>query len=216
MIRKMLICLAMLGLAACGGGETEETKRQKFAEEVTPGVFESGFFDMTIAPGEGWTAVTYSELAQMLGVGSDLVAGDNAQLKAALESGDARTVPLFGFFDEPLGADVSFNANVLGLGENVRIAPNVEDGKDYFNEARKLFAQSAVPMVPGEGYSTREIGGRVFDQMEVTIDQGTFVVQQNYYARRDGDFVIAIIQSYVGDDQKATTDAVINSIEFGG
>jgi len=130
------------------------------------------------------------------------------------EASKQTTSSIFMMFKDPPGTPVEFNPSVIGVAESVLMSPGVKSGKDYFFHARKVMEQSSIaPEIIGD-YSTRKIGGQMFDRMETRLDANGITVNQRLYAAKHDNHIILIVQSYKDETQEKETAAVLDSIRL--
>jgi hypothetical protein len=90
----------------------------------------------------------------------------------------------------------------------------VKTGADYFFHMKRLMQQSNVTYEFKEPTTTREIGGVVFDRLDLTFSLNGQSVDQSYYAARRGDHVVAIIETAGTPEEWRETSALIDTITF--
>ena len=217
MTKRVFLSVVLAALtASCG---RQDRTSEAFAEPAavsTPGgdVFEVDAFGMTVTKPQGWFAMNASEAQQLMEAGGAVTSAGNAQLEAVIENSKARTRNLFGFFEHEIGAPVDINPSVIAVAEDVRMAPGVKTGKDYFFHSRKLMQQSSVGYEIKDEYGVRSIGGVSFDRMDLMLTMNGVAVPQSYYAARRGDYILVFIETYSPEGDRAATGAVIDSIRF--
>ena len=205
--------LSFLTLASCGK-KAADTSTSKYTEEVEENVLYNDFFKMTVHKPNDWVALDHSASTEMIKLGGDLASSGNKDLEAVLDATEKRNIPLFSIFRYAPGSPVDVNPNVMGLAEDISIAPGIKTGKDYFFHAKKLMAQSNASYTFSDEYSEREIGGALFDQMDVTISLSGTSSNQSYYAAKYKNYMVIIIESYGVDQDNSVTKTVLDGIAF--
>lgn len=202
----------LIGLAGCSGGEEKAADDRIFATEPTEGIYVSPFFNLSIEMPEGWNALTPQQFADVFGVGVDWAAGDDEMMRKRLERSMGDSSGIFAFFESELGAPVDFNPNVAAIAENVRLAPGVKTGNDYFFHMQKLVQSMSVEATYEIANESRKIGGVEFDKMNVGLEIGGQHISQEYYAARHGDYIVTFMVTYSTKQQHETLLRILDTI----
>lgn len=208
-----LSTFALLFTYGCGESKTDSATA-KFTEQVSENEFRNEYFNFTITKPDTWFALDHSASKEILALGSDIVSAGNDELEAILEATEKNNFPLFSIFKYEPGTPVELNPSVMGLAENIRFAPGIKSGKDYFFHARNLNAQTNGQIVFGEGYTERTIGGVVFDRMDATFSIAGTEGVQSYYAKRYENFMVLIVTTDGTGSDVLETDHVLNQMVF--
>jgi hypothetical protein len=211
-----VLCAAMLA-AGCNRDATAggvEEAAGGLAEKVSENAYRNAAFGLTVTAPDSWSVMDNQQTKRLMDVGTDVATAGNDRLKAVAEASKQGTTNIFTFFKHPLGTPVEFNPSVMGVAENLMLAPGVKTGRDYFFHARKLMEQSSMPVEFVGDYTTAKIGGQAFDRMNVRMDVNGVSVNQSYYAARHDNFVVVIIQSYQTDAEREETMAVVDTIKL--
>ena len=211
----IVFSIALLAIN-CGKSEkqTAEDKADAYAEASDENTLRSPKFGLTVRKPEGWHSLEYDDINDLMETGTDVATAGQDDLRAVVEASEKNSYTLFGIMQYENGAAVDENPNVMGVAENVRHAPGVKTGEDYFFHTKKLMAQANPNFVIEEGYKKRMIGGVQFDQMDLSVDVGAGVTNQSYYAAKYENFMVVIIQTYVSEEGKAATSGIIDTIEL--
>lgn len=212
---------ALAVLSACGGPEQGQTKTEKVAQNGAAFVvsddgttYKSALFDLSVQKPDGWVSASQSEADRLMNIGSEVVAGDDAAFKKEIEQGMKQSLTVFMLSRHPLSQPRPDNPNVSSVAENVLMAPQVKTGADYFNQMKLLTAGQNVPMTFADTYGSTQIDGQTFDTMEATFDIPGFDLTQTYYAARRGDHILAFIATATNDEDRAATQALLDSIKL--
>ncbi|MEO1241663.1 MAG: hypothetical protein AAFX54_07110 [Pseudomonadota bacterium] len=206
--------LAFVFVCGCGNNNDEAAteKAEAYASSTDENTLNSTRFGISVRHPDGWYSLDYDQLNGLLEIGADVATKGNDDLDKVIEATKKNNYNIFAIMQHEPGTPVEENPNVIGLAENVSLAPGIKRGSDYFFHARKLMEQANPNSIFAEAYETRIIDGVEFDQMDVTVEMAGVVTAQSYYAARNNDFVILIIQSYVSNEGKTATDEVIDTI----
>jgi hypothetical protein len=212
----LFIVFVLLPLSACGNGEKKRVDilEEAYAVEAGDGRYVSDFFDLSVEKPESWYVLSSEELNKIMQVGVDVLAGEDENTRRALDASSVNTVPLFGFFQYKPETPVEFNNNLLAIAENVRLAPGVKTGADYFFHARKMMQNSGLEIRFAEEYGVRDIGGREFASMDSVMTFGDASVGQTIYVRREGDYFLLFTESYKPGSNRDEVAAILDSIQI--
>jgi hypothetical protein len=210
-----LSALALVLLASCGKDEAAPPPASDASAVETGAQSEAAALPVVRAEAPpGWYVAESALVDAMMERGGEMMAGDNAALKAISDAAKSSTVPIFTYFKHPPGTPDVSNPGVVALAENVAIAPGVRSGRDYLKSARSLLTQGTIEVAVLDETGGRTIGGQDFDSMTIEMSMPGMAVTQIYHAKRRDDFVIVFIQSYVTEAEKLETDAVLDAVEL--
>ena len=166
--RRILVLIASIILAivasACGNKNVEESnkageeKRRAYATEEADNILSVDAFGLTVKKPDGWYAASFEELNGIVNTATHVLTVDRAELKNTIKSADKNLYNLFSisqFGPEKVSTD---NHNIGALAERVSHVPHIKTGKDYWEEAKKLFAQANAKYDIEDEYTTRVIG----------------------------------------------------------
>jgi len=201
-------------------GQTEENSSDKSEEvfdygSVVDNVYENSFFGFSVPIPVDWKVQDQETTEELAELGSDLITGNNEDLRHAVEVSKINTAYLLTVFKHDLGADVEFNPSFIFVGENLQLAPSIKDGKGYLDQSKKLLMQADVnyEFPPVENVS-RNIGGIAFDVMQTTLNMIGLTIYQDYYSIVKKGFALSFIVSYIDAGQKAELDEVLDQMNF--
>lgn len=213
--KAAFVLFALLASACSGGGEArKDPSKSTVTEEIDAHTFRNDYFGITVTKPDSWHAASLELQQQLMGMGEDIIAHNNDDMKRALEGSTKRSVSLFMFNMYEFGAPEPVNPGVMGVAEYVGFLPGVKNGSDYFFHAKNLMMKSGMQYEFVEGYRQRIIDGVTFDAMDLTMTFNGTRVKQTYYAARHGDHVISLIESYGTDEFKDATSAILDSAKL--
>ena len=165
------------------------------------GIYSNHFFNFEISVPVNWIQKTQEELQATMETGKKIAAGDNENLKAALNASDVSVATLFGFSKYEKGAPVNFNPSIMMICENIKVAPGVKTGSDYLFQARKAMKLSAVKYDRMDSvYKKVQIGGADFYMMNAEMRFGEVTIMQRYLAYTVNGFCLLAILTYDTDE----------------
>lgn len=192
---------------------------KKASEEIDFGtiensVYKNKYFGLTITIPAEWSIQDRESFQRITKTGTEMIAGEDKNLKAMIKASELQTVKLFAAFKHPFGTPVSFNPSIACLAERISHAPGIKRGKDYLFHARKVFESGQMDVsFPGD-ISTEKLGAIDFDIMHIQWALHGTTVQQEYYATVMKGYALVFIVSFTTVEQKAALDKALNSIVF--
>lgn len=217
-IRQFILSLAagLHVLSACGeadqAGTTPQISREETVERAPPK--ETGDFGVSVEVPTSWHRMSNAESDGILETGRDMIAGDDENMERVLNSQRDKGRVLFSIFEHPPGSPIDFNASVIASAENVSLAPGIRRGSDYLFHMRRMLANSGMLIEMSEDIEETRVDGQVFDSIRSTMQISGLTVHQQVQAMRHDDHVIAIVRSWMTDEQAAATQAVVDSIKL--
>lgn len=175
----------------------------------------NSYFDFEITIPANWINQNKEQMERIAKAGTDLVVGDNANLKAAVKAAEINSANLLVVYQYKRGAAVDFNPSFTLVAENIRDFPGIKTGSDYLFQARRLLEQSQVKYDYLDIEFLKEaIGGIEFYKMNAEIVYFGIGIKQIYYAAILKGFSLIVIVSFTNDEQKADLMAAISSMKF--
>jgi hypothetical protein len=190
---------------------------QKAEDEIDFGVFndsvyQNKYLGLTVSLPPEWSIQDREAQQRIMDLGSEIVAGDDQNLKAALKASELTTVNLFAAFQYPVGTPVAFNPGIMCLAEKVSHTPGVERGRDYLLHTRMLFKRSKMEVYFPEEISTETVGNHQFDVMHTEIAVNDMWVRQKYYATIIKGYALVFIGSFTTDLEQAAMDKILKTV----
>lgn len=175
----------------------------------------NSFFGLELTIPDGWVVQSKEKTEEISDLGKDLIAGDDENLKAALDASEINTANLLAVFKHELGAVVDYNPGFILVAENLNNAPGIKIGSDYLFQSRKLLENSQMEFEHiDEEFSREVVSNRDFDTMNCTINYMGFMIHQKYYSTIQNGFSISVIISFSDEDQKQELEQIVNSLVF--
>ncbi|MGM0460818.1 MAG: hypothetical protein ACQEQ4_00145 [Fibrobacterota bacterium] len=203
-----LFILTLCLLPSCRRKEMEEQN----TGTVENTVYQNDFLGLRVEIPQEWSIQDQKSRRRMMNMGSDMIAGDDTNLKEALEAAEVPTLYLFAAFRHPLGAPVPYNQNVLCLAEQISHLPGIQKGSDYLFHTKRLLNSSRIDVVFPRDIYTEDLGGRQFYVMPIQMQAGGITVHQNYYAAIINGHALAFITSYINEEQKSSVEKILTTI----
>ncbi len=206
---KPLILLAFaISTVSCAGQDKPKDFDYGLVEN---GRYSNSYFnfEMTLPP--NWIVQTKEQLDNMTKKGNDLIAGDDAKLKAILKASEVNVANLLSASQFEKGAAVEYNPGMVMVAENIKAAPGIKLGKDYLFQSRRILEQSQFKYdYLDKEFLKETIGGMDFYKMNAEINYLGLKIKQVYYSTILDGFSLSIIISFINDQQK---DVLLKSIQ---
>ncbi|UCG05551.1 MAG: hypothetical protein JSV83_16780 [Desulfobacterales bacterium] len=177
---KAIALLLIICLWGCGYQSETAEKTIDFGE-FEAGVYTNTFFDLAIAIPEDWYVLDAEARNEMMRQGSKVAAGDNRNLKAALNAADLDNLNLLAAYEHAPGTPVSTNPGIMVIAEKVKHMPGIKQGRDYHYHSKKMMQMSNMNISFTEEIYEELIDDVPFDVMEMQINVGNIVIMQKQY-----------------------------------
>lgn len=211
---KIALAVALgVVLAGCGDSGQARVERKKPQAERTVKAVKPNL-GMTVTKPDSWYQMSDQDAGKLMDRGVDLAVGDDKVLARAMDAARERSLAIFAVFEHPPGAPVAFNPSVLANAENIAELPGIQRGADYFFHVRRTLSASGLTYDIVSEPAPYMIDGQSFDRAELRMTINGITVEQAIYLARHDDYMISIVQSWSGDEQRATTQAVLDGVKL--
>lgn len=175
----------------------------------------NSYFNFEIAIPADWIVQNKEQMESLKKAGTDLVVGDNTNLKAAFKATEINSANLLFVYQYERGAAVEYNPSFLMVAENIKDFPGIKTGSDYLFQARRLMEQAQIKYDYLDTEFVKEsIDGVDFYKMNAEIVYMGIGIKQIYYASILKGFSLTVIISFTNDEQKNNLLTAINSMKF--
>ena len=143
-------------------------------------------------PDESWTIATDEELAEVMNLGQEAVGDDLSDLEKAMAN--------LTNIQDMMAQNPQTGESILLMFENLAIIPGASDyTAEAFAEelAQGLEETDALPYIVGE-IGTQTLGGNEYVVVPATVDG--YGLCQHYLIRREGNFMVELILTGVGEE----------------
>lgn len=206
--------MALLLHSGCGTKEAGQIAREEIGIGTMEGrTWTHDYFGLRVRIPEDWHIFDDAEKAMVTSAGTDLVAGDDQNMRRQLEAAAPRTLTLLGVSRHPLGTPVSFNPNVVIMSERIGGFPGIRSASDYVSLMRQTLEQSQIQVSFEGTESNVRLGPLPADRMASTIQMGLMQIRQRTYVALKGDYVLIATLAYTDDEQLAALEEFCASIE---
>lgn len=183
--------------------------------EFEDGFYINSFFNLMLSLPDTWEVLDLESRMELMKQGGKFVAGDNKNLKAAIDAADLKSLNLLTAYEYPPGSAVSSNPGIMLIAEKIKHAPGIRRGSDYHFQAKKLMKLSRMQVsYPEEIYETI-IDGVSFDVMvtEITLGPGV-VLWQRQYAAIMNDYALLVALTYQDEHGLGQLEEIVETITF--
>jgi hypothetical protein len=175
----------------------------------------NSFFKAEMTIPKSWVVQSKEQMENLTETGKDLVAGDDANMKAKLNASEINIANLLSVNQFEQGAAVEYNPSILLIAENIKNSPGVKTGKDYLFHTKKFLEQSQLKYDHLDSQFEREvINGVDFYKLNADITYGGVTIKQVYYSTILKNFSFNAIISFTNDEQKAELLGSLTSLKF--
>ena len=177
---KIIALLLVIGLLSCGL-QSETAENAIDFGDFQDGVYNNTFFNLAIAIPEDWHVLDAETRNQIMRQGGKLIAGNNRNLKAAMNAADLDSLNLLAAYEYAPGTPVTSNPGIMIVAEKIKHMPGIRRGSDYHYHTKKMMRMSNINVsFPEEIYET-SIDEVSFDVMEMQINMGQMSIMQKQY-----------------------------------
>lgn len=178
------------------------------------GSYKNDYFNMEVLFNPNWIVQDKQYMNNIMERGSDLVTGDNKNLKSLFKASQVNTAYLLAVFKHEVGAAVEFNPNFMLLAENTKNLPGIKNGKDYLFHAEKLMKQTQMPYSSEREVFEKKIGNSLFYVLETRLDYMGEIISQEYISTVKNGFTLSFIITYSTEEEKNELYEVINNVKI--
>lgn len=197
----MMLVLSLTVLAGCGKTGENTVEQQETKKELSRGkwegdVYTSEFAELKFTLPDGWTRSTDEEIAATMQLGEEILA-DEEKYNSELEK-------LTTVYDMMVkSADKTANMQVLMEKTTYDVDAYVTSLKEGLEEVQ------SIPYEVGETTETT-ISGNTYKAITATVEMSGVKMEQSYYIRVEGDYMVVIIVTTAGD---ITVSEIISNFE---
>jgi len=208
------IILAHLAIVIFLFGCSDKTIDQINYGTLKDGVYTNSYFNMKISSPKSWTWQNSEALEAQAKSGVDLIAGDDANLKATFDLARKKTLNLFSLFEYAIGSKVSYNPNISCAAEKVTHIPSIKTGSDYFYHMKKFLGSGRIKVDFPEESHTELLSGVTVDVMPATIRIGNLSVHQKYYAVKIKDYILLVVMNFTTKAEEKKLLGIMQKLVF--
>ncbi len=214
-MKKKVNYIALLILVIIASCQTNEKPKGFDYGKVENNIYKNSFFDFNITLPSDWVVQTKEQNDDLVEMGKDLVAGNDENLKTAIEASEINSAYLLTVFKHKVGTAVKYNPSLMLVAENLKLAPGIKTGGDYLFQTKKFLKQSQVKYNHiDQEFKKVNLDNQEFYKMNLDLNHMDFSIKQSYYSTIKKGFSINAIISYATDEQKDELEKMLNSLKF--
>ncbi|MGY0216513.1 hypothetical protein ACWJJH_03880 [Endozoicomonadaceae bacterium StTr2] len=214
-IRKLQTALVFTLYSLLLAGNSVAAVQQIDEGVITPtGRYQNDYLDFSIAIPKGWAVKTQAQMQEIQKEGTDLLAGDDENLKKIIKASSPKTVNLFAFSKYEMGAPVESNPSVASVAENVQGAPGIKRGSDYLFHVKRMLQNSNMEYHFDTGFE-RTLGNTTFDVLPATLKVGSVTVYQEYTAIIVKGYALALVLTFRTPEEREELYRITNQLQAG-
>jgi len=214
-MNKVLSVLFLLFLfTSCSKNEqakVDQTSKKLHGEWVSDRSYKNDSFGFKITIPEKWDLKKGHD-EQLNEMGSDLVAGNNQNMKNALKTAALRSHKVLSAFRYPLGTPGKTNPNVQIVIENIGSAPGIKSCKDYMKVVEQNISMGQLKVDFKNDGKDIKIGNSTFYQCTSSIDYGNMNIKQVYYSKIVDRHIFFVNITTIGKADEKIMEPVIKSM----
>ncbi|WP_017445558.1 hypothetical protein [Gayadomonas joobiniege] len=206
-----------LTLAACDKATAVNEKKAEPSAltQTTDQIhYHNAFLNLSIEKPQSWFAQSPEDTMKMSQQGSEILSGDDKNMKAMVDQSLKTSLPVFAFFEYEPGTPGKLNANVLSMAENIELAPGVKTGCDYLYHTREILNKSQLQVMIDEGCEQTKFGDTSMGTMNITMTMNNLLVKQTYYACIKDKHAVTVIKTYFDDESKNKVDNILTTLQL--
>lgn len=212
-MRKVIYLFIATVLLSCAGEEKQLPKNFDFGETGN-GSYTNDYFDMEVSFDPNWVVQNQQEMNNLVERGSDIITGDDENLKSMLKASQVNTAYLLAVFKHEVGAAVEYNPSLMLIAENTKNFPGIRTGKDYLFHARSALEQTQMAYSFEKEVFERTIGDTPFHVMETNLDFMGKTITQEYISTVNRGFSLSFVISYTTEEEKNELHDIINKVKI--
>lgn len=212
-MKHLIYIFTALILFSCSASDQKTPKNFDFGKTEN-GTYTNDYFNMKILFDSTWTIQDQRQMNDLVDQKSDLVIGDDKNLKAAIKSSKVNTAYLLNLSKYELGAPVEYNPSFLITAENTKNYPGIKSGKDYLFHAKKTLQQTQLDYSYEKPIYEKVISKTTFHVMEVELDYMRKLIIQEYFSTVTKGFSLTFVISYTTEEEKSELYQILDGIKI--
>lgn len=212
-MRKVIYLIIATILLGCSSQEKNLPDNFDFGK-TNNGTYRNNYFNMEISFDPDWSVQNKQQVNDLMEKGTELVGGEDNNLKSAVKAAQVNTAYLLTIFKHEVGSAVEFNPAFMAVAENTKNAPGIKNGKDYLFHARKLLEQTQLQYYFDREVYTKTIGKSTFYVLEAKFDIMGKTLTQEYFTTVTKGFSLSFIVSYSTEEEKAELYRILEKVKM--
>ena len=208
---------AALVFGSCGQGEVVQPEPEKVEEDVrgswiSDHLYENRFLNLLIEIPEDWALQRdENKNQQLLDTGTELLAGDDLELKETWEESIESAYIVGVASKRPLGTP-GLNPNISFTLENVRAAGGFTSAADYFPALKQTLRDSQIQVEFEDTPSPTTIGEIDFFKLDGTVSLEGIEIKQRYWVCKRHHYILLIVATWFDDSEEQELVDIIHAI----
>jgi len=182
----LAVIILLASFSACGNGKASKPSRGIWNEDKTE--YENTFAELKVKLPEGWKAFEDDEISALIGSGMDIMGVPGGEFTQ--EMLEMKTIMDF-IIQNPTTAETVF----MGI-ENLALTPGATkmSTEELFEQVVDISSMMGgdINFEFGEFYKS-DAFGQEYETMDATAEMMGMQMEQRYYIRRIGDYMIMIM-----------------------
>src|SRR5690606_31893738 len=210
----LILLVAPLILPSCKNKEEKNLPNNFDYGRYENGVYSNKFFDLEVFIDPNWSVQTTEQLDNLMKRGQRVIAGDDDNLKAAIDAADVNVASLFAAFKHGIGSPETVNPSIMIVAENVSSYSGIKNGEDYLKKAKQLLNQGQFHVEFSDEIVQQKIGSVYFYKLEANMSILDKTITQELYAALIHGFCLSIAVSYNNESSREEVHEILENIKI--
>jgi hypothetical protein len=181
---------------------------------IGDGTYSNKFFEFELTFNPHWFVQNKEQMNDLVERGSELTAGNDKFMKAAVKASQINTAYLFTIFKHEMGSAVTFNPSFMSIAENISKTPGIKSGKDYLFHVKNGLKQSQVDYNFEEEIYKSKILEKDFYVLESYMMVMGNTITQEYYSKVADGFCLSFIVTYSNEEEREELYEILESVNI--
>lgn len=180
---------------------------------VEAGRYSNSFFGLSLQFPETWAIATDQMTQALQETGTDMMLGDDEELREAAENSLQNTYTLLMVSEFPLDAAMGSNPNLVLMAERLPAEAGITSETVYLEVLEQLLVRSPLPYSISQAPYPIELGGRTFYRLDTDIVGPAGSLEQSYITLLQEDYILTFILTGEASDMPEL-EAIASSLNF--
>jgi hypothetical protein len=212
---RTVIAIVMFYLIISTGCSLCAFAAQAADEGIIEGsTYKNEYFGLTMQIPDKWEVAKQEFTDEAQRIGKEIVAGDDNNMRVALDAAGKKLVPMLTISKYPIGTPGKANILFMSGAEKVSAFPGVKHGSDYLKHVRELLKSAKMEINIGTEINSEKIDGVDFGVMEVSFKINQNEVKQIYYAAIIKDYAYYFAYTYFLPQDLQPLKEIVRTMKF--
>ena len=183
--------------------------------KIEEGIYKNDYFNMKVSLPSTWEIQSKDQMANLMKEGEKVLEKKNKELSSKLKANQVSTALLLIMFKNKTDSVIGqFNPSFMIIAENLGRMSGIKTSVDYLDQLKKTLKQTGINQISPE-YTTRNIGGKDFDVLKATKNDGEVMdIKFVYSVSIQKGFALTILTTFATEEQEDEIMDVLHKITF--